>query len=167
MREEFSPSTRPEFDRLCVVLVRARNPLNIGAAARAMSNFGFAHLRVVNPYGPAFGTPPQPSARQRCSRQPKHTTAWPKPWPTARSLVGTTAVGKRSIKHTIARLERLCESSPRAGCGKSARPVRRAGCVKKTRNRPAVRKMKEGPSESPCRGRLQTAISCFSQKLRW
>jgi hypothetical protein len=24
--------------------------------------------------------------------------------------------------------------------------------------------MKEGPSESPCRGRLQTAISCFSSK---
>jgi hypothetical protein len=42
-----------------------------------------------------------------------------------------------------------------------------AGCVKKTRNRPAVRKMKVGPSESLCRGRLQTAISCFSQKLRW
>ena len=28
-------------DRLRVVLVRARNPLNIGAAARAMTNFGF------------------------------------------------------------------------------------------------------------------------------
>src|SRR5579862_5126721 len=27
--------------------------------------------------------------------------------------------------------------------------------------------MKEGPSESLCRERLQTAISCFSQKLRW
>jgi hypothetical protein len=24
-----------------------------------------------------------------------------------------------------------------------------------------VRKMKEGPSEPPCRGRLQTAISCY------
>ncbi len=27
--------------------------------------------------------------------------------------------------------------------------------------------MKAGPSESPCRGGLQTAVSCFSQKLRW
>jgi len=42
-----------------------------------------------------------------------------------------------------------------------------AGCVKKTRERHAVRKMKVGPSEPPCRGRLQTAVSCFSQKLRW
>jgi len=43
-----------EFDRLRVVLVATRNPLNIGAAARAMSNFGFTHLRVVNPYDVAF-----------------------------------------------------------------------------------------------------------------
>jgi TrmH family RNA methyltransferase len=44
----------PDFDLLRVVLVRTRNPLNIGAAARAMSNFGFLHLRVVNPYEVAF-----------------------------------------------------------------------------------------------------------------
>lgn len=43
-----------EFDRLSVVLVATRNPLNIGAAARAMSNFGFGNLRLVNPYEPSF-----------------------------------------------------------------------------------------------------------------
>lgn len=43
-----------ELDRLCVVLVSTRNPLNIGAAARAMGNFGFSDLRVVNPYEPSF-----------------------------------------------------------------------------------------------------------------
>ncbi len=37
-------------------------------------------------------------------------------------------------------------------------------CVKKTSNRHAVRKMKVGPSEPPCRRRLQTAISCFGPK---
>jgi tRNA/rRNA methyltransferase len=31
-----------------------RNPLNIGAAARAMANFGLSDLRVVNPYEVAF-----------------------------------------------------------------------------------------------------------------
>ncbi len=36
------------------MLVATRNPLNIGAAARAMSNFGFKRLRVVNPYEVAF-----------------------------------------------------------------------------------------------------------------
>src|ERR1022692_4898748 len=39
-------------------------------------------------------------------------------------------------------------------------PVKRRRCVKKARRRHAVRKTKEGPSESPCRGRFQTAGSC-------
>jgi len=38
--------------RMAVVLVRPRNPLNIGAAARAMANFGYSDLRVVAPYEP-------------------------------------------------------------------------------------------------------------------
>jgi len=52
--------------RLDVVLVSPRNPLNIGAAARAMANFGFTRLAVVAPYAPnwrearsAVGAPQQ------------------------------------------------------------------------------------------------------------
>lgn len=41
-------------EQIRVVLVRTRNPLNIGACARAMSNFGFRKLRVVQPYEAAF-----------------------------------------------------------------------------------------------------------------
>ena len=37
-----------------VVLVRPRNPLNIGAAARAMANFGLRDLVVVKPYAPVW-----------------------------------------------------------------------------------------------------------------
>lgn len=37
-----------------VVLVRPRNPLNIGAAARAMANFGFRDLVVVAPHEPVW-----------------------------------------------------------------------------------------------------------------
>jgi len=40
----------PQF--VDVVLVSPRNPLNIGAVARAMANFGFARLSVVSPYAP-------------------------------------------------------------------------------------------------------------------
>lgn len=43
-----------DLNNLVVVLVRPRNPLNIGAAARAMTNFGVKQLRVVNPYKLAF-----------------------------------------------------------------------------------------------------------------
>jgi tRNA/rRNA methyltransferase len=41
---------KDQRDRLDVVLVSPRNPLNIGAAARAMANFGFARLKVVAPF---------------------------------------------------------------------------------------------------------------------
>jgi tRNA/rRNA methyltransferase len=41
-------------DPLRIVLVAPRNPLNIGAAARAMSNFGFTQMRLVNPYEVAY-----------------------------------------------------------------------------------------------------------------
>jgi len=37
-----------------VVLVQPRNPLNIGAAARAMANFGLRDLVLVNPHGPVW-----------------------------------------------------------------------------------------------------------------
>lgn len=44
------PRAQPE--RIDVVLVSPRNPLNIGAVARAMANFGFTQLTVVAPYEP-------------------------------------------------------------------------------------------------------------------
>jgi tRNA/rRNA methyltransferase len=48
--------TSPAEGRLKVriVLVRPRNPLNIGAAARAMANFGFEELVAVEPYEEAW-----------------------------------------------------------------------------------------------------------------
>ena len=54
-----------------------------------------------------------------------------------------------------------------AGCAERFMSGSARGCVKKTRKRPAVRKMEVGPPEPSCRRRLQTAVSCFSQKLRW
>ena len=42
------------FDNWRIVLVRPRNPLNIGAAARAMANFGFRDLVLVEPYEPVW-----------------------------------------------------------------------------------------------------------------
>ena len=44
--------TTAQRDRIDVILVRPRNPLNIGAVARAMANFGFSQLTVVAPYEP-------------------------------------------------------------------------------------------------------------------
>ena len=40
--------------RISFILVKPRNPQNIGAAARAMGNFGFEDLRLVNPWDPTW-----------------------------------------------------------------------------------------------------------------
>jgi TrmH family RNA methyltransferase len=45
-------SAQMQRDRVEVVLVSPRNPLNIGAVARAMANFGFSRLTVAAPYAP-------------------------------------------------------------------------------------------------------------------
>src|SRR3974390_2996997 len=44
--------TQAQCDRIDVVLVSPRNPLNIGAVARAMANFSFSQLVAVAPYAP-------------------------------------------------------------------------------------------------------------------
>lgn len=46
--------TAAQRARLAVVLVGARNPSNIGAAARALQDFGFSDLRVVNSFASPF-----------------------------------------------------------------------------------------------------------------
>lgn len=44
--------TEQQREQIEVVLVSPRNPLNIGAVARAMANFGLSRLSVVAPYAP-------------------------------------------------------------------------------------------------------------------
>jgi TrmH family RNA methyltransferase len=97
----------PESDRLRVVLVAPRNPLNIGAAARAMSNFGFLHLRVVNPYELAFR-----EARSAVGAAPVLAKA--QEFKTVAEaiedcalVVGTTAVGPRQLQHPVRRLDQV------------------------------------------------------------
>ena len=97
-----------ELDRLCVVLVATRNPLNIGAAARAMSNFGVSHLRVVSPFATAF-------RRARSAVGAAEVLAGAEEYETITEaiadctlVVGTTAVGPRNLQHPV-------KSLPQAG----------------------------------------------------
>jgi tRNA/rRNA methyltransferase len=93
------------FDRLRVVLVATRNPLNLGAAARAMSNFGFSHLRVVNPYTLAFRDARSAVGASRVlSRAEEHKTVAEAVADCA-LVVGTTAVKHRQMRHPLHRLE--------------------------------------------------------------
>jgi TrmH family RNA methyltransferase len=98
-------SSSAESDPLRVILVAPRNPLNIGAAARAMSNFGFFHLRVVNPYELAFR-----EARSAVGAEPLLARA--EEFKTVAEaiedctlVVGTTSVGWRQLHHPVRRLD--------------------------------------------------------------
>jgi tRNA/rRNA methyltransferase len=95
----------PEFDRLRIVLVATRNPLNIGAAARAMSNFGFSHLRVVNPYEEAFREARSGVGASAVLTRAEQYTTVAEAVADCTLVVGTTAGRHRELQHPLRRLE--------------------------------------------------------------
>ena len=83
----------------------ARNPLNIGAAARAMSNFGFLHLRVVNPYDVAFQNARSAVGAADVLVNAEKFKTVAEAVADCSLVVGTTAVGHRDLQHSLQRLE--------------------------------------------------------------
>ena len=94
-----------QLDCLRVVLVAARNPLNIGAAARAMSNFGFLHLRVVNPYEAAFREARSAVGASALLASAEEYKTVAEAVADCTMVVGTTAVRHRELHHPLKRLE--------------------------------------------------------------
>ena len=94
-----------QFDRLRVVLVAPRNPLNIGAAARAMSNFGAGSLRLVNPYHVAFRRRDPPSHAGHILKDSREYPTLAEAVADCSLVVGTTALGPRELEHPLRRLE--------------------------------------------------------------
>jgi tRNA/rRNA methyltransferase len=88
-----------------VVLVATRNPLNIGAAARAMSNFGFLHLRVVNAYEVAFRAARSAVGASALLTQAEEYKTVAEAIADCTLVVGTTALGKRELLHPLKKLE--------------------------------------------------------------
>lgn len=85
--------------------MRSRNPLNIGAAARAMSNFGALDLRVVTPFERAFreavsavGAAPLLAKAQEFSTVDEAVRD-------CSLVVGTTAIGNRELQHPLHSLD--------------------------------------------------------------
>lgn len=97
--------TAAELGRLRVVLVSTRNPLNIGAAARAMSNFGFSRLRVVTPYEPAFREAKSAVGAGKVLADAEQFTGVAEAMADCTLVVGTTAVRTRHLEHALERLE--------------------------------------------------------------
>ena len=95
---------------VAIVLVRARNVLNIGAAARAMYDFGFSDLRMVNEYEVPFA-----EARSAVDAGPVLTAA--RRFESVADavadctlVVGTTALGARRLLHPV---DVLRDAAPR------------------------------------------------------
>ena len=111
------------LDHLRVVLVAARNPLNIGAAARAMSNFGVMRLRVVNPYEVAFQEARSAVGAAGLLAKAEQFETVAEAIADCRLVVGTTAAGPRDLQHRLLRLEegaRAIKRQLKAGSGGSA-----------------------------------------------
>jgi tRNA/rRNA methyltransferase len=90
---------------LCIVLVSTRNPLNIGAAARAMANFGQEDLRVVNPYELAFREAVSAVGGAHVLQTARVFPTVPEAVADCSLVVGTTAAQKRELQQPIERVE--------------------------------------------------------------
>lgn len=94
-----------DLDHLRVVLVAARNPLNIGAAARAMSNFGVRRLRVVNPYEVAFREARSAVGASGLLAKAEQYESVAEAVADCKLVVGTTAAARRELQHRLRRLD--------------------------------------------------------------
>lgn len=94
-----------ELDGLVVVLVRPRNPLNIGAAARAMSNFGVRRLRLVNPFAEGFREARSAVGASELLHGAEEYKTVAEAVADCALVVGTTAVRNRVLQQPVRRLD--------------------------------------------------------------
>jgi TrmH family RNA methyltransferase len=90
---------------LRVVLVSPRNPLNIGAAARAMSNFGVFDLRLINAYKVAFLEAKSAVNASKILINAREFETVAEAVADCELVVGTTSIGNRALEHPLRRLE--------------------------------------------------------------
>jgi tRNA/rRNA methyltransferase len=108
------------LDQIAVVLVCTRNPLNIGAAARAITNFGFSQLRVVNPYELAFREAKSAVGAASLLRNAQEFPSVAEAVADCTLVVGTTAARDRKLDHLLKPLREGAASIRRKAHGKVA-----------------------------------------------
>ena len=86
---------------LAIVLVRPRDPNNIGAAARAMANFGLADLRVVEPYQPSWRAAVSAVGAADIMQKARLFDTLPEALADCTVTVATTALKNRRLNETI------------------------------------------------------------------
>jgi len=99
--------TEDQRERLEIVLVSPRNPLNIGAVARAMANFGFARLKVVAPYGPHWQEARSAVGAEALLCSAAETATLPEAVAGCRPVVGTGTLARRKPEQRVVQLPNL------------------------------------------------------------
>lgn len=101
--------------QLRIVLVRPRNPLNIGAAARAMANFGCNDLVVVQPYVEAWKTARSARAGIKVLEQAECADSVVEAVRDCQLVVGTTAATGRTPEIPLSSWPRVAARLPQRG----------------------------------------------------
>src|ERR1700751_2731023 len=100
-----SPKQMAKLEKLAVGLVGTRNPLNIGAVARAMRNFGAHDLRLVAPYEASFREARSAVGAGAVLGEAREFASVAEAVADCRLVVGTTAARRREVEQPMVGLE--------------------------------------------------------------
>jgi tRNA/rRNA methyltransferase len=93
--------TPAQTDRIDILLVAPRNPLNIGAAARAMANFGFRRLSIVAPFAMNWMEAKSAVGAPDLLREAKVYETLPEAVAHATLVIGTGSLDRRKPEQAI------------------------------------------------------------------
>jgi TrmH family RNA methyltransferase len=96
---------KSELQHLAIVLVRTRNPLNIGAVARAMLNFGVRELRLVTPYEASFREARSAVGAGAVLAAAREFSSVAEAVADCRLVIGSTAARRRELEQPLVGLE--------------------------------------------------------------
>ncbi len=94
-----------DLRQLALVLVRTRNPLNIGAVARAMQNFGARELRLVTPYETSYHEARSAVGAGAVLKEAREFASVADAVADCRLVIGTTAAQRRELEQPLVGLE--------------------------------------------------------------
>lgn len=80
------------------ILVRPRNPINIGSAARALANFGFSDLASVAPYAPTWREAVSAVGAERLLKEAKAYKSVEEAAGDCQLILATTSARSRAVR---------------------------------------------------------------------
>jgi TrmH family RNA methyltransferase len=101
-RSGYNPSVNSRPVR--VVLVRPRNPVNIGACARAMGNFGLTDLVVVEPYEPVWQETRSAPDAEEIVKKARAVATWEEAVKNCDLVLGTSSFHQRPLEQATVEL---------------------------------------------------------------